>query len=265
MFLVATAFNKKGNIRTKNQDNIVFNKKNLPLGFDQLSQYWEENVDFSKEPVVFAVFDGMGGMQHGEVASYLAAITAKEYASQLIDLDFNQLEESLYDVVLETNNKICLENVKMNTKSGTTAAYLMFFNNRVFICNIGDSPILLLRNDELKYLSEEHTERIQRELLFGKEMVVKKKYPLTQYLGIPEDEFLIEPFLDSIDVNYGDRFIICTDGLTDLVKDEEIKNIMSKNTNLKFKGEELLKIVFERGGIDNTSFILFEIKDGEII
>ena len=69
---------------------------------------------------------------------------------------------------------------------------------------------------------EEHTEKRVNEILYGKEKVKGKSFPLTQYVGVPEDELRIEPYIQCDDIMKGDIYLLCSDGLTDMVSEEVI-------------------------------------------
>ena len=144
---------------------------------------------------------------------------------------------------------------KKQMQMGTTASMLGFYRNRVYCCNVGDSPIFRFRNCELTNCFEEHTERRLFELLCKQEKLKGKKFSLTQYIGIQPDEMRIKPYLEKRGIKQGDIYLICSDGLTDLVKEEEICRILKKSSSLQKKVEQLLERALAMGGIDNITIL----------
>ena len=256
--LNAAAVCHKGNIREKNEDNLFFDEKVLKESHEGLTiPLCLEKVS-TKNPQLFGVFDGMGGHAKGERASYL---TAKQAGESFIGKGLREklIPVFLENICLKANEKVCAEMREEKTRIGTTASMLYFFEKGVWICNIGDSPIFRLRNNELEPIFEEHTERILRESILGKEKDQKKKYPLTQHIGIFPSEMMISPFLSSMDVSEGDIFLICSDGLTDMVDEFEITELLQTNQSIWDKVDNLLKAALENGGKDNTTIIGIEI------
>ena len=149
------------------------------------------------------------------------------------------------------NDKICEEHEKDKCYMGTPAAILYFYFEKVYICNVGDSRIYQIKNGNIMQLSKDHVVNIVNE---------KTKPALTQNLGIPEEEMKIEPYISKCNCNMGDKFLICSDGLTDMVSEEAILQIVNQHKNVKEIVEELLETALENGGKDNTTIIVCEVK-----
>ena len=133
---------------------------------------------------------------------------------------------------------------------GTTAAMIMFGEKDIYACNIGDSKIYHYDNKKLTQISKDHVVDIFKD----------RKPPLSQFLGIPEIEFMIEPYITHGLYNNDDYYLICSDGLTDMLTEDEIKNILSKNKDVRLCVDILLENALANGGIDNITIILCQIK-----
>lgn len=224
------ALSEPGKVRTQNQDKIFISKFSLMK---------KKNY---RKFVYFAVFDGMGGEQCGEKASQIAVDTLRHYENANVSLD---------DLCRHINKKIC-RYMKENSinRMGTTAAIIRVSNDSVTVCNIGDSRIYLKNSSGFKKMSVDHTMAIGR---------MHPRRVLTQHLGIPEDEFYIEPYISSFKYDVGDKILLCSDGLTDMVSEQKIEEILSEN-NSENAGKQLYNLAMENGGRDNISMIICEAK-----
>lgn len=234
-----------GKIRTNNEDNFYFDGKNLEM-YNSGSKQILEKEESTDHAVCLGVFDGMGGESNGEKASYYAAITLKEELAKTI----KKPKEFLQQTIQKMNEWICQEAQKDKTFMGTTAAMMYIFETEVYICNIGDSRIYRLRENQLMQISEDHVEKIA---------LTSGKPALTQNLGIPKEEMEIEPYIAKGTCRKGDIFLICTDGLTDMVKEEEIYHILKQTSNMKQCAEDLITRALENGGKDNITVIVCKI------
>jgi len=233
-----------GNYRKINQDNFFCDGDMLNSENSGTDGICSGKVSCDENPV-FCVFDGMGGEQHGEIAAYIAAKEMKNHTFSC------SAEDSLRDYCNKANISICKKTKELEISSmGTTAAILRFTKNTNCLCNIGDSKIFLFSNGSLSQLSYDHIGIA----VFG------KKPPLTQNLGIPEDELKIDPYIASGDYHNGDIYLICSDGLTDMVNTNRIKEIIKKNPGFN-AAELLLEEALKNGGKDNITFILMYVAE----
>ena len=236
----------KGKVRKKNQDNFWCMRLYLEEENEGLPQMYSRKVEASDLPA-FAVFDGLGGERYGEVAAYIAANGFNELYNITPKANIQQF---LKDSVMNINQRICeyaTEHCIRNV--GTTAAILMFEKKAIHICNIGDSRVYRFRDKSLTQLSQDHLATYMR----------KEKPPLSQNLGIPEKEFLIQPYLLQEEYRTGERYLICSDGLTDMVSDEEISSTLESKC-IKTVTYELMDLALERGGTDNITIIVCDVK-----
>lgn len=261
MILRAACICHHGRVRENNEDNLYFNGEILPLIHMEAEKtmFLEENMDHA---LCFGVFDGMGGEQNGEEASYFTAQVCKE---RLAGENWNNdSEEKLRELLMEANLRICERTrEKKLRRMGATAAMLLFDKEKVWICNIGDSRIYRLRGRELMQCSVDHTDRVLVESQGGR----RKPY-LTQHLGIFPDEMRIEPYCVSREVRDGDTYLICSDGLTDMLSDEEIGESLlgcrGTEADLVRKVEQLRDAALANGGRDNITVQVIRIEEGEL-
>lgn len=136
---------------------------------------------------------------------------------------------------------------------GTTMALLSFSEKAIYACNLGDSRIYRHFQGKLQQISTDH-------VISGKML---GKAPLTQYLGFQEENMALEPSIVEIGYQTGSSYLICSDGVTDMLSDEEIQEILSKTGTAEEKVEELLEMALSRGGRDNVTMILAQINGYE--
>ncbi len=230
-----------GLLRRHNQDNLICLKEYLPEAHDRTAEPVTGST--ANSPcALFGVFDGMGGEEHGEAASYIAA---KAAASGSIS-DMTGLEA----FCRKANGEIC-EYVKKKgfRSSGTTASMLLFDHQGVSICHIGDSRIYRCDNGKLVQLTKDD---VWPSFSRGKK-------PLLQCLGIPEDEMRIRPHLDYHPIRSETVFMICTDGLSDMITEDEIAMIVSNGRDLKWQAQMLLDQTLKVGGKDNITLFLIRV------
>ncbi|MBR2059462.1 MAG: serine/threonine-protein phosphatase, partial [Fibrobacter sp.] len=210
-----------GKIRKNNEDNFYFDGKCLEVENNGLKNPAYIDVPV-KRGLCFAVFDGMGGENFGEIASFAAAHQMQQAERTLGDYlisekrYLNRLSISLNEAVLQAKREQCTD------RMGTTMVALYFSGRYVYACNIGDSRAYRLRDGEFLQISEDHVESRP-----GRE---RKKAPLTQHLGIDPEDMVIEPYIAKGDLRKGDMYLLCSDGLTDMLSNLEISCLMHDST-----------------------------------
>lgn len=231
-----------GKVRRTNQDNFICDGRYMELDGSDLT-FPLYGVRTTSEAPLFGVFDGMGGEQCGEVAAHIAAKLASS-----LTVKGNGMEQ-LAAFCTEANQAICERSTELGLRSTGTTAAMLLFSQKPILCNIGDSRVFRFRRGELEQLSVDHICPAP----FG------RKPPLSQSLGMPADEIRIEPyFLKSNYVN-GDLYLICSDGLTDMLTNEEISGILAFE-DVEKAATQLLDKALEKGGIDNTTIILCRVE-----
>lgn len=232
-----------GKVRRVNQDNIICDGLFIKTNEEKI-KFPLCGVKSSKTPSVFSVFDGMGGEACGEVAAYIAA---KNATALKIEDDAAAALSRFCD---KANADICNYADENEVFSmGTTAAMLAFTDKGITLCNIGDSKIFRFCAGALEQISEDHLAPAP----YG------VKPPLSQNLGIPPTEFIIEPYMAQYEYNDGDIYLICSDGLTDMITASEITDILSTRA-IEEACTELLDKALAYGGRDNTTIILCQVE-----
>lgn len=257
MRISASAVSHPGNCRGKNEDNFCFDGKVLKANATNWPLRFRGQTT---TPVLFGIFDGMGGIKAGERASRIAAETAQSAVKAMIaDTSFDSF---LIDICMQANTKACNEMINsIKQRIGTTASMLLFSEDQYFLCNIGDSPIFLFRENQLQPIFREHTEKENYLRLHGVNAVLpKKKFKLTQNIGIFPEEMEIEPYVATDNIKTSDRFLIASDGLTDMVTEETITETLGKRMSPSKTVKTLLQLALDNGGKDNTTIICIDIK-----
>lgn len=240
-----------GKRRTNNEDNFCFDGKYLELDNDGL----ENQISIEKRlksSLHVAVFDGMGGENFGEVASYTAAREMQQTSRKITDFFISEekylekLTQRLNDAVVRTQKEM------LTDKMGTTMVSLYFSGRQVYVCNVGDSRAYRLRDGEFVQLSADHVEKRP-----GRE---QRKAPLTQYLGFGSEDIMLKPHIARYELKKDDMYILCSDGLTDMLTEFEISDIMLDCENVEACVKTLLQAALEHGGRDNTTVIVCKLK-----
>lgn len=253
MIFEAVCVSHMGRVRFNNEDNFLFDQVVLPVNNRGLSETLTLKSNM-ETPVCVGVFDGMGGEKYGEDASYIAGVTFRE---SMKNASGQRPETLLSGACMEANQLICNLTKKRHVRCiGATVAVLYVCEDRVWICNLGDSRIYSLNEAGLSQLSVDHTDAA-----YLKSRGINKKPSLTQHLGIEPEEMLIEPFVDSREFRVGEKYLLCSDGLTDMVEERVMADILRESDDLKYCAEKLLKLALDNGGRDNTTVILCQIKE----
>lgn len=239
-----------GKIRRNNEDNFYFDGKCL----EQTNNGLKNPViveDALKNGLCMAVFDGMGGENFGEYASYAAARQMQLTQRTLADF-FIPEKKYLERMTGQLNEAVVNAQKQMQTeRMGSTMVSLYFSGRYVYVCNIGDSRAYRLRDGEFLQISEDHTEKGPcRDT---------KKAPLTQYLGMDAEEVQIEPHIAKGEIRKADMYLLCSDGLTDMLTNFEISDIMLNSTDAETCVQALIRAALEQGGRDNITAIVCRI------
>ena len=240
-----------GNGRSNNEDNFYFNKKHLPISNKGLKNpiKCEGTTD---EPVVFAVFDGMGGECNGEEAAGLAVKVFSQEFKKLDELALSG-KEFMYTACDKANEAVNEMRMRKQVSStGTTVAALYFSQDEVVACNVGDSKIYRIRDQKMMQISEDHTD-----VKIMSAVGIQKKPVLLQYLGIPNTEMAIEPYVAKGDLQSGDVYVLCSDGVSDVVATDEMYTVVCSNSADE-SVRQILAEVNKKGGADNATIIVIK-------
>lgn len=210
---------------------------------------------------LFLVADGMGGHAGGDVASALATRRIAE-----ADADYNGVTDAAAELrsALISANRQLAETVADHselTGMGTTVSALLLQGDRVVIAHIGDSRIYLLRSGELSQISTDHT-FVQRLVDAGRitaeeAMVHPRRSVLMRVLGDVEASPEIDSML--LDTRAGDRWMLCSDGLSGVVSFDDIHELMSAEAGAKQVADRLVKASLDGGAPDNVTVVVVDI------
>ncbi|MGE5604609.1 MAG: Stp1/IreP family PP2C-type Ser/Thr phosphatase [Bacteroidota bacterium] len=218
----------------------------------------EINEDtFGYHDHLFVVADGMGGHQAGEVASAIAVET-------ILKADLTGEIKATLRKTLAAANQAILEKAAQDKKlngMGTTVAVLYLGAERAYVTHIGDSRVYYLSGNNLKQLTNDHS--LVYELVKSGEITAEeaKSHPqrniLTRALGSNET---LEAEIVEIEVTKGDKFLLCSDGLTNSIPEALIKELMSSEEDPEAIVDRMINSANELGGSDNITVILVEIE-----
>jgi PPM family protein phosphatase len=211
------------------------------------------------DPPLFVVADGMGGHRGGDVASQVAIETLERLAEE----DHGSLTEH----VRRANRAVWDRSVEDQGLSGmgTTLTAVRIDGDQVTLAHVGDSRAYLLRNDALQQLTDDHTlvARMVRsgEITKAEAEVHPHKNVMTRSLGTDQD---VEVDEDSIVLEDGDRLLLCSDGLTGMVTEDQIQAILEASPTPQNAAERLVRAANRAGGVDNISVVvLAAVAEGE--
>lgn len=225
-----------GNVRTLNEDSFYF--ETTPQGY------------------VMIVADGMGGHNGGEVASKMAVDSIREYMNQN-DI-FSDPEVTLRQAIKCANDAVFHAAAKQAELEGMGTTLVMAVGNEKTVCvaNVGDSRAYLVSKNKLLQITKDHSfvnELVKKGVLTKEEA---KKHPksniILKALGLEADVY---PDIFLLEKKKTDKVLLCTDGLTGMVSDEEILEVMAQ-FNKKNACAELVRLAKEHGGTDNITVVI---------
>ncbi len=255
----------------------VINKSYLlnSFGISDTGMVREQNEDAwatYPEQGLFLLADGMGGHSAGEVAAkeaidhfamlYQSWSLAKRITPSAAKAFFEQ-------AIAKVNLRIYQEGQQDEDLKGmgTTLCVLYLHNEISLVAHVGDSRIYRMRSLKLEPLTEDHSlvnEMVAIGAMKGEASdLFPYKHILTRAIGTHPQ---VEPTINTIDVEPGDLFMLCSDGLSNYVSDEQIATVLRQRETLADKGEVLVAYANEQGGADNVSVVLVEVSraDGDL-
>jgi len=242
--------------RENNEDNyLIVNQNN-------------DRYDTQRYGLMFAVADGMGGHVAGETASQMACDGLPEYY-EITKIDgkdiivSEELLEHLEKLIHRVHEKI-LQFSNENEGyggMGTTLSVLVLVETKALIAHVGDSRIYRVREDVIEQLTKDHTEaqvlidlgRLKPEMAAD----YPRKHLLMQAIGVAYGLKQVHTRLE--EVRKGDVFMLCSDGLHDMLTDEETKTVLKEITSPQAACDRLVDMALERGGRDNVTVIVVRI------
>jgi PPM family protein phosphatase len=212
------------------------------------------------EPPIFAIADGMGGANAGEVAAALAADALRG--------EGGSGEDTLVTLIQEANRRVYEQAAEDAAKSGmgTTMTVALLEDSRVRIGHVGDSRAYLIRDGELSQLTDDHSlvgELVRSGKLAPEEAETHpQRSVITRVLGTDPD---VDVDTITVDTRSGDLFLLCSDGLYSMVGNDRILELLERNRrDLEAAAKALIAAANKGGGDDNITVVAFEIApDGE--
>ncbi|MFZ3063610.1 MAG: Stp1/IreP family PP2C-type Ser/Thr phosphatase [Actinomycetota bacterium] len=223
----------------------------------------EINEDtFLVEDKIFAVADGMGGHRAGEVASSMAIDILKKRAGEFEEGDTPQrIQKMLKEALDEVNDAIVKKGETQGDYlgMGTTLTAFHISERRIFLVHIGDSRAYLIRKEKITQLTQDHTlvaDMVGKGEISEEEARIHPlKNILVRALGT---DVKAEADLLSEEVQPGDRILLCSDGLSSMLRDEEILSIVNESESLENACQRLIDTANTNGGEDNITVVLVE-------
>ncbi|MGB7874696.1 MAG: PP2C family serine/threonine-protein phosphatase [Anaerolineales bacterium] len=227
-------------------------------------------------PVLFAIVaDGIGGHRAGEVAAELAV----NHISQAVAESDTQRPKKILERAIHEASEAIADHASASSDQkgmGATCACVLVIGDKLYTATVGDSRIYLLREGRIQQLTTDHTwvqEAIEKSILTPEQA---RDHPnvhvIRRYLGSPdppEVDFRLRLYDSEADalaegnqgmqIRYGDTLLICSDGLTDLVWNDEIAEIIRAKSSLKAAAQQLIDTANQRGGHDNTTIVLINV------
>lgn len=240
------------------------------FGLSDIGRVRARNEDFWQVNLmsqVVAVADGVGGRLGGDIASQEAVTSLMELIDEqqlkLMGYEDDQYKETLKKILLKVNG-VVYEHGQMEEHlqgMGTTLSFIQFRKDRAWLFHVGDSRIYRIREGELRRLTEDHSLENQLKNRYGLPKQSDKMYSyrhiLTNVLG---SRPYVMPDIRNLPCEKEDLYCLCSDGLTNMVPDIDIRDILNQPATLEERGNALISLANTRGGDDNATVVLVRIQ-----
>jgi protein phosphatase len=214
---------------------------------------------------LFIVADGMGGQLGGEVASQMAVeLIPRELVNRLEpDADDRRTRDAIREAVAAANREVlALSHVNTEvTNLGTTVVLTLFRRDRAYVANFGDSRAYRLRDGKLEQLTKDHS--LARALIdagtIPPEEEERHRFRNVLYLYLGCNDARDGPEVHAVDVRVGDRFLLATDGLTGVVRNDQIAEILASGDDPQRAAEVLIEVALANGSKDNITAVVVHV------
>lgn len=231
----------------------------------------EDHYLMNDDLQLYVVADGMGGHLGGEFASKMAVATVEEVVQRLSESEATEIHgvntenmsesEKLRFAIKEAGRRIYDQSLYDETLKGmgttTVASYVK--DNLAFVANVGDSRGYFIRDGKIEQITEDHSlvsEQVRAGILSANEAKSHRlKNIITRSVGYQEE---VDPDIKTLQLKKGDKILMCSDGLSNLVEDREIQGVLSQ-CSLKEACENLVALANERGGDDNITVVILQV------
>ncbi len=253
-----------GKIREMNEDmayanGVYFNNVDKP-------QFCISEIQSGKL-LIYSVCDGMGGENAGEKASYAAVKLLDDFRNNLSEIkNINQLINQFKIYIKQANDKIySLWADSTEGRMGTTFAGLAICGRKAVALNLGDSRVYMIRKGSLIQITQDHTEaeRLASMGLISRDQIEshKSRNILTRHFGTAPEEGVMEAdYSNIISLQKDDMFLLCSDGLTDMVSHNRIKQLLDKKAEVSEISRMLIEEALINGGKDNVTVIVVRVE-----
>ena len=238
----------------------------------------EDSIVIDAELGLLVLADGMGGYKSGDVASTMATNFIRDEFKHRLNEEMTQPSSKLDQLsassvtlksVVEKTNRAIYKTAQVDSKyhgMGTTVVLMLFHDDWATIAHVGDSRLYRLRQDKFELLTYDHS-LLQEQITMGMISLEEAKHShnrnlVTRALGV---EVNVEVEVHEIDVLPGDIYLLCSDGLNDMVDDTDIKLVLSElPANLPLAASILIEMANDNGGHDNISVIIAKVNNTKI-
>ncbi len=257
MWISAAVCNSKGKVRGNNEDNYSLNGAHMDLS--AMDAGGAASTECADDVQFYAVCDGMGGEAAGEEASH-AAVDELKLLERLPAID----EDAIRAYVLSANQRVVTLAEKHSAHTGTTLALLTVDHGMARVTHIGDSRVYRLRGGALERLTEDHSE-VQRLVSAGElsqedARTDPRRHVINRYVGMPPACGEVQPETSAPQpLQKGDRYLLCSDGLTDLCTDVEIEKTLLTAPDASKAAQALVDLALEKGGVDNVTVLVAQV------
>jgi len=230
----------------------------------------EDSIRWDHEMGLVMLADGMGGHNAGEVASDMAVTAIHDalidvLTPEMLETKVIKCEDAVRESVVYANEEIFEQSQERPECAGmgTTLVLTLFHENQITWANVGDSRIYRIRNAEISQITQDHSlvqEMVDNGYLSEEEALTSTSRNLiTRALGIAPE---VEVDVTSEELDEDDVFLLCSDGLSDLVSDDEIlSTTLEYRSDLDEASKKLVEIANDHGGTDNVSVILISLHE----
>ncbi|MFN8577394.1 MAG: Stp1/IreP family PP2C-type Ser/Thr phosphatase [Candidatus Sericytochromatia bacterium] len=230
----ANGLSDVGKVRQNNEDNFYCGNENI-----------------------FIVADGLGGHSAGEVASEMTVKHVSGNKPKTLD--------DLAQGIAEANHNVYTKAKELGNDMATTISAMLIYDNKANIAHVGDSRIYLVRDDKIYPITDDHTPVMEslRAGLITEEQA--KNHPLRHMLSRTiGTHFEVEIDTMLVDLVVNDIFVMCTDGLTNHLEDDDIYDIVKASKNPEDTTKNLITMALHRGGSDNVTVVVVEIEEKDL-
>jgi serine/threonine protein phosphatase PrpC len=248
-----------GRVRKSNEDAFVIADLEQPVAVHEMAEAVDLGV--GSHGILLAVSDGMGGERAGEVAS---ALTLQSLRNELPVAQERSAEAALMASVEKANRRVWDAAAHPRRKGmGATLTAVLIHGQRAYVAEVGDSRAYVLRGSRLCQVTHDQS---YAQVLFDAGTLTREEVKTFQYrnvimqaMGSKEDVVVA---LNRFTLRRGDRLLLCSDGLTGRVEDEELRQVLLSTASLDVACKTLVALANERGGEDNITVVVADLSGG---